>query len=48
MLVTLAARGRETGLIDLRLVQLSAGERETLDVLPTDVVNAADWGSPSE
>ena len=30
MLSTLAARGRETGLIDLRLVQLSAGERETL------------------
>lgn len=30
MLSTLAARGRETGLIDLRLVQLSTGERETL------------------
>ena len=30
MLSTLAARGRETGLIDLRLVQLSRGERETL------------------
>ena len=30
MLSTLAARGRETGLIDLRLVRLSAGEREIL------------------
>ena len=30
MLSTLAARGRETGLIALRLVKLSAGERETL------------------
>ena len=30
MLATLAARGRETDLIDLRLVQLGAGERETL------------------
>lgn len=30
MLSTLAARGRETGLIALHLVQLSAGERETL------------------
>ena len=30
MLSTLAARGRETGLIDLRLVRLAAGERETL------------------
>jgi 5-deoxy-glucuronate isomerase len=30
MLATLAARGRGTGLIDLRLAQLSRGERETL------------------
>ena len=30
MLSTLAARGRETGLIDLRLVQLATGEHETL------------------
>jgi 5-deoxy-glucuronate isomerase len=30
VLSTLAARGRETGLIGLSLVQLSAGERETL------------------
>jgi 5-deoxy-glucuronate isomerase len=30
VLSTLAARGRETGLISLRLVKLSAGERETL------------------
>ena len=30
MLSTLAARGHETGLIALRLVKLSAGERETL------------------
>ena len=30
MVSTLAARGRETGLVALRLVQLSAGERETL------------------
>ena len=31
MLSTLAARGRETDLIDLRLVQLSAGERAILE-----------------
>ena len=30
MFVTLAARGRETDLIDLHLVQLAEGERETL------------------
>jgi 5-deoxy-glucuronate isomerase len=30
VLSTLAARGRETGLIDLHLVQLSQGERESL------------------
>jgi len=30
VLSTLTARGRETGLIDLRLVQLSTGERETV------------------
>jgi 5-deoxy-glucuronate isomerase len=30
VLLTLAARGRETGVIDFRLVQLSTGERETL------------------
>jgi 5-deoxy-glucuronate isomerase len=30
VLSTLAARGRETGLIDLRLVQLSTGELETV------------------
>ncbi len=30
VLATLAARGRETDLIDLRLMQLGAGERETL------------------
>jgi 5-deoxy-glucuronate isomerase len=30
VLSTLAARGRETGLLDLRLVELSAGERELL------------------
>ena len=31
MLSTLAARGRETGLIDLRLVELSTSEREILE-----------------
>jgi 5-deoxy-glucuronate isomerase len=30
VLSTLAARGRDTGLIDLRLVQLATGERESL------------------